>query len=198
MRYRARLSASVRHPHEERSNMQAHLFESDQGLLTLTKSLYTLLIVLFLALTSFTHGSAEDNMGSNKQPLSFGKDQTIIDLNKVVWEPLTGEGIPPGPEIAILRGNLAAGGGEALVRLPANYTFPNHSHTSDELYVWLKGDFTYIAADGTATALSGQTYISLPGGVPHALQCGKEPCVFYLRYARPFDYHIHPMPARQR
>jgi hypothetical protein len=178
--------------------MQAHLFKLDQGVLILTKSLQALLIVLFLALTSFTHGSAEDKMASNKQPLSFGKDQTIIDLNKVVWEPLTGEGIPPGPEIAILRGSLAAGGGEALVRLPANYTFPNHSHTSDELYVWLKGDFTYIAADGTATTLSGQTYISLPGGVPHALQCGKEPCVFYLRYARPFDYHIHPMPARQR
>jgi hypothetical protein len=178
--------------------MQAHLFKLDQGVLTLTKSLQALLIVLFLALTSFTHGSAEDKMASNKQPLSFGKDQTIIDLNKVVWEPLTGEGIPPGPEIAILRGSLAAGGGEALVRLPANYTFPNHSHTSNELYVWLKGDFTYIAEDSTATALSGQTYISLPGGVPHALQCGKEPCVFYLRYARPFDYHIHPMPARQR
>ena len=178
--------------------MQARLFKSEQGVLTLTKSLHALLIVLFLALTSFIRGNAEDKMASNKQPLSFGKDQTIIDLNKVVWEPLTGEGIPPGPEIAILRGSLAAGGGEALVRLPANYTFPNHSHTSDELYVWLKGDFTYIAADGTATALSGQTYISLPGGVPHALQCGKEPCVFYLRYARPFDYHIHPMPARQR
>ena len=178
--------------------MQAPLFKSEQRVLTLTKSLQALLIVLFLALFSFMHGNAEDKMGSNKQPLSFGKDQTIIDLNKVVWEPLTGEGIPPGPEIAILRGSLAAGGGEALVRLPANYTFPNHSHTSDELYVWLKGDFTYIAADGTATALSGQTYISLPGGVPHALQCGKEPCVFYLRYARPFDYHIHPMPARQR
>jgi len=44
-----------------------------------------------------------------------------------------------------------------------NYTFPNYSHTSDELYVWLKGDFTYIADDGTATEFSGQTYISLPG-----------------------------------
>ena len=178
--------------------MQAHSFKLDQGVLTLQKVSMRYFLVLFLALTSFTHGSAEDKMASNKQPLSFGKDQTIIDLNKVVWEPLTGEGIPPGPEIAILRGSLAAGGGEALVRLPANYTFPNHSHTSDELYVWLKGDFTYIAADGTATALSGQTYISLPGGVPHALKCGKEPCVFYLRYARPFDYHIHPMPARQK
>ena len=102
-------------------------------------------------------------MASNKQPLSFGKDQTLIDLNKVVWEPLTGEGIPPGPEIALLRGNLAAGGGEALVRLPANYTFPNHSHTSDELYVWLKGDFTYIADDGTATESVGKPTLVCPG-----------------------------------
>src|SRR5437016_7244848 len=47
-----------------------------------------------------------------------------------------------------------------LVYLPPNYTFPNHSHTSDELYVWIQGNFTYIAADVTATALSDTNYIS--------------------------------------
>jgi hypothetical protein len=45
--------------------------------------------------------------------------------------------VPPGPELAVLRGDAKAGGLEVVVRLPANYTFPNHSHTSDELYVWL-------------------------------------------------------------
>jgi hypothetical protein len=114
----------------------------------------------------------------NKQPLSFGQGQTIIDLQEVVWEPLKGEGIPPGVQIAMLRGDLAAGGGELLVRLPAHYTFSNHSHTSDELYVWIQGDFTYIAEDGTATPLSRHAYISLPGNVPHALKCGKMPCIF--------------------
>ena len=178
--------------------MRANSFNTDQAVRTLTIGLRALLIVLFLVLTSFTNGNTEDKVGSNKQPLSFGNDQTIIDLNQVFWEPLQGKGIPPGPEIAILRGNLSAGGGEALVRFPANYTFPNHSHTSDELYIWIKGDFTYIAADGTATALSGQTYVSLPGGVPHALQCGKEPCVFYLRLSRPLDLHIHPMPESKK
>jgi hypothetical protein len=74
----------------------------------------------------------------------------------------------------------------------------NKSHISDELVIWLKGNFTYVAADGTATDLSGQTYISLPGGVPHAVKCGKEPCVLYLRYSRPFDYFIHPMPANKK
>jgi hypothetical protein len=179
-------------------NMQDILFNTHQGLGTRGKSLSVFLITLFLALISFTNGSAADKVASNKQPLSFGKGQTIIDLQQVVWEPLKGEGIPPGVQMALLRGELAAGGGELLVRLPANSTFPNHSHTSDELYVWIQGNFTYIAEDGTATALSRHTYISLPGGVLHALKCGKTPCIFYVRYTGPFDYKIHPMPARKK
>ena len=178
--------------------MQDNLFITHRGIVTRGKSFSALLVMLLLVLTSFTNGSAAEKVASNKQPLSFGQGQTIIDLRNVVWEPLKGEGIPPGVQIAMLRGDLAAGGGELLVRLPANYTFPNHSHTSDELYVWIQGDFTYIAEDGTATPLSGHTYISLPGNVPHALRCGKTPCIFYVRYPGPFDYKIHPMPARKK
>ena len=151
-------------------------------------------VALLLALTMGNIATAQNTPGSNKQPFSFGADQTIIDLNKLAWEPFKAEGVPPGPELAMLRGDAKGGALEVMVRLPANYTFPNHSHTSDELYVWLKGNFTYIAADGTATPLSGQSYISLPGAVPHALACGAEPCVFYVRYARPLDLHLHPMP----
>ena len=158
---------------------------------------YVIALVL-LVLTGVTEGSAADKVASNKRPLSFGTGQTIIDLQNVVWEPLKGEGIPPGVQIAMLRGDLAAGGGELLVRLPANFTFPNHSHASDELYVWIQGDFTYIAEDGTATPLSRHAYISLPGNVPHALKCGTTPCISYVRYPGPFYSTIHPMPARKK
>ena len=178
--------------------MQDNLFNTHRSSITRVKSLSIILASLVLVLISFTNGSAADKAASNKQPLSFGTGQTIIDLQKVVWEPLKGEGIPPGVQIARLRGDLAAGGGELLVRLPANLTFPNHSHTSEELYVWIQGDFTYIAEDGTATPLSRHAYISLPGNVPHALKCGKTPCIFYVRYAGPFNYKIHPMPTRKK
>src|SRR5207253_10939080 len=94
---------------------------------------------------------------------SFGPDQTIADVGKVEWQPLQLEGLPPGAEIASLRGDLGKGGGEILLRVPANYTVPNHSHTSDEVYVWLKGSFTYIAADGSQAELDAPAYISLPG-----------------------------------
>jgi quercetin dioxygenase-like cupin family protein len=178
--------------------MHDHLCHTHGGSITHVTRLLIFLAGLLLVLTSTIHGGTADKTGSNKHPLSFGPGQTIIDVRNVVWEPLKGEGIPPGVQIAMLRGDLAAGGGELLVRLPANFTFPNHSHTSDEIYVWIQGDFTYVADDGTATPLSRHAYISLPANVPHALRCGKTPCVFYVRYPGPFDYKIHSMPTRKK
>jgi quercetin dioxygenase-like cupin family protein len=104
-------------------------------------------------------------------------------------------GVATGIEIAVLRGDLSKGGGEILLRTPPKYIVPNHSHTSDEVYVWLKGEFTYIAADGSRQKIAAPAYISLPGQTPHALECGDEQCIFYLRYSRPFDLHTHAMPA---
>ena len=63
---------------------------------------------------------------------AFGADQTIADVGKVEWQPLKLEGLPAGIEIAVLRGDLGKGGGEILLKLPANYIVPNHSHISDE------------------------------------------------------------------
>ena len=155
--------------------------------------IFTLAVLLFLTLMKGSYASSL--VTSNHTTQSFGPDQTIIDLNQLTWKPLRAQGVPSGPEIALLRGDTQdAESLEAVLRLPAHYTFPNHSHTSDEVYLWLKGDFTYIAADGTTIPLSGQSYISLPGSVPHALTCGDTPCLFYLRYSRPFDLMVYPMP----
>jgi quercetin dioxygenase-like cupin family protein len=129
---------------------------------------------------------------------AFGNDQTIADIAKLEWAPLTLPGLPPGIEVAVLRGDLTKGGAEILLRTPPHYVVPNHSHTSDEAYVWLKGDFTYVAADGTRQALEAPAYISLPGNSPHALECGNDQCVFYVRYGRPFDLHVHAMPAEKK
>ena len=165
------------------------------GLKKLAQLLIALSGVLFLMMTPANAANLQGGPASNTQPLSFGPDQTIIDLNKLSWKPLRLEGFAAGAEIATLRGDTKnAESLEAVVRIPANYMVPNHSHTSDELYLWLKGDLTYIAADGTTSPLSGQSYISLPGSVPHALICGDEPCLFYLRYTRPFDLTSYPMP----
>jgi len=142
--------------------------------------------------------SAQQQTPRPKGVVSFGVDQTIADIGMLEWAPLSLQGLPPGAEIAILRGDLAKGGGEILLRTPPKYVVPNHSHTSDEVYVWLKGQFTYVAADGTRQRISAPAYISLPGQTPHALECGDEPCIFYLHYSRPFDLQVHAMPAQRQ
>ncbi len=127
-------------------------------------------------------------LGSNMKPLAFGDDQTIVDVDKLVWAPLEVEGLE-GAEYALLRGDFDKDGAEAILRIPPGYKVPNHTHTSDELYIWLSGAFVLIAHDGTRTEFSGPAYISFPGNAPpHALECGEDaPCVFYLKFSRPFD-----------
>ncbi len=164
---------------------------------TLDRTLRCAAEALLLVCLSASVAGAED-YATNKAPLAFGPDQTIIDLNKIVeWGPLELEGFPPGAEIAVLRGALAHGS-ESIVRVPAGYLLPNHNHTSDETYIWLKGDFIYInGEDGRAAKMSGQSFISLPGNAPpHAIQCGSASCLFYLRYSRPFDHKVFPMPEQ--
>lgn len=142
-------------------------------------------------LSGSSSASAAETTPTVQGVYAFGPDQTIADLGKIAWAPLQLTGLPPGIEIASLRGDLGKGGGEIVLRTPAKYVVPNHSHTSDETYVWLKGDFTYVAADGTRRQISAPAFISLPGNTPHALECGNQPCIFYLRYGRAFDLHMH-------
>jgi quercetin dioxygenase-like cupin family protein len=159
-----------------------------------TKRLRPVLMVLAALVYMLPVHSHE--LGSNKMPLSFGNDQTTIDLSKIVWEPLNVEGLDPGAEIAVLRGDLGVGVSESLLKLPPNYVVPNHNHSSDELYVWLSGAFTLTSSDGVETNFSGPAYLSFPGNnPPHALKCGeKESCILFLRYERPFDINYFPDP----
>jgi quercetin dioxygenase-like cupin family protein len=131
---------------------------------------------------------------ANAQPVSFRAGEAIIDLNRVHWAPLKAEGVPPGPQIFVLRGSLSGGPVEVLIKLPAHYTLPNHSHTSDETYVWLKGPFRYVNRDGRSAKFGAQTFIGLPGNTSHALICGSQPCIFYVRYSQSFDMKVYPMP----
>lgn len=131
-------------------------------------------------------------LGSNKKPIAFGNDQTIVDTSKLVFEPLKVDGLPAGAEVALVRGDFGIKS-EMFIRVPAGYKVPQHTHSSDELYIWLEGEFELISADGKRTKFTKPTYISFPGNAPpHALVCGKKnACLFYLAYGRPFDI-IYP------
>ena len=79
---------------------------------------YSALVGCVAMAVLFAAASQAHEPGSNKNPLSFGDDQTIVDLDKVVWEPLDVDGLTPGAEIAVIRGDLAKDHSESVVRLP--------------------------------------------------------------------------------
>ncbi len=153
------------------------------------KLINLLLLTVILSFQPALSDTNKNPLGSNLRPFSFGDDQTIIDLKKVIWEPLKVNGLPPGAEIAVLRGKLETGNSESLLRLSPGYSMPAHNHTSDELYVWIEGTFTLIAHDETEIKFDGPAYISFPGNAPpHGLKCGlSKACILYLRLSRPFD-----------
>ncbi len=149
---------------------------------------YLFYLLFLVSIIIFTQSHAHE-LGSNKKPIAYGNDQTIVDVDKLVWEPLVVDGLPDGAEIAHLRGDLGKANSESILRIPPGYVVPSHTHTSEELYVWISGTFKLVSDKGEETDFRGPAYISFPGNAPpHALICGKkEPCIFYLAYTRPFD-----------
>ena len=151
--------------------------------------IYKSLLIWLLLVFSITNSAAHE-LGSNLKPIALGNDQTIIDFDKVIWQPLEVEGLAPGAEIAVIRGDLSKDGSEVIIKTPAGYEVAMHSHTSDETYVWLKGAFTLISEKGEKHKFkSGLAYISFPGNAPkHGLTCdARDYCLLYVKWSRPFD-----------
>ena len=158
------------------------------------------LLVAFLNMSLFfiQPVQAANGDASNKNPLAFGAEQLLIEFSRLTWKSMNSDEVPEGAEIAVLRGDFKTGTTEAVVRLPAHYTFPAHSHPISETYLWIQGDFSYVNADGKTVDMKAPTFISLPENVPHALICKDQPCMFYVRYEKPFEVKFHPMPKVEK
>lgn len=141
----------------------------------------TVILVLLLVGMLFSPSSAFSLKNVNS---------AIADPSSLTWKPL--EGIPEGVEVAVLSGNPATGASEVVLSLPAGYFFPHHAHSSREVLFWSKGDFTYIADDGTKQNLEAGSYLNLPSGTKHSVVCGQQPCLVYARYDKPFDLLLGP------
>ncbi|MGB0911193.1 MAG: cupin domain-containing protein [Nitrospirales bacterium] len=120
----------------------------------------------------------------------------IIDLSTIQWEPL--KGVPEGAEIAMLWGNPKTGASEAMVKFSPGYVFPHHHHSVRERIIWMQGNFTYIADDGTRQMLGPMAYLNVAPGVKHSIRCeSAEPCILYLTFHEPMDLHLHSQPQEK-
>jgi hypothetical protein len=115
----------------------------------------------------------------------------LTPAGAIKWADLDPQGAP-GVKIADLWGDHATGAFGALVKLPAGFAVPLHTHSSDMRVVFLSG--TYIQApDGKPEVRLGPgSYMMQPGaGYRHTTGCDKAAdCVFFLESDGPFDLHV--------
>jgi hypothetical protein len=97
-----------------------------------------------------------------------------------------------GPKMAQISGDYKKGPYSGLLKLPAGFTSPLHSHSGDyeailvegQMRNWLKGD------DGSkAVKLNPGSYWTMPAKLEHVSACaaGKD-CVIYVWQKTKFDF----------
>lgn len=111
---------------------------------------------------------------------------TFSDAN-LKWGPCP-DFIPKGCEIAVLHGDPSKENADILFKVPANFTVPNHTHTSAERMVLLSG-ILHVTYDGQKTAvLKPGMYAYGPAGRPHTAFCAKgSPCILFIAFESAVD-----------
>src|SRR5687768_12768128 len=125
----------------------------------------------------------EANAAASTEPMIV---RTAVD-STLQWSACPAP-LPAGCELAVLHGDPAKPNTDALLRVPAGYAIPPHTHSSAERMMLVSGrlDVRYQGAQ-PATMLPG-TYAYGPAGRPHAATCmAAEPCVLFIAFEGPVD-----------
>lgn len=145
------------------------------------KSQYLLTLMITLALPVTTVAQT---------PSTEASRLVVMPAGELKWADLD-PGVP-GTKIVDLWGSHTSGSFGALVRLPAGFAAPLHTHTHDMKVVILSG--TYIQApDGKPEFRLGPgSYFMQPGGdYRHITKCDQaSDCVFFVESPGAFDLHL--------
>ena len=96
--------------------------------------------------------------------------------------------IPKGCEIAILHGDPAKENADVFFKVPADFTIPNHWHTSAERMVLVSGELHVTYESQPTAVLKPGTYAYGPAKLPHKAVCGNgAPCVLFIAFEAPVD-----------
>lgn len=116
-------------------------------------------------------------------------EKSITSYKDLQFAPL-GEGNPV--EAALLWGDPATGPAAFIVRMPAGYTEPWHSHTASYRAVLIQGQFKSRgknAATDITEVYGPGCYLVQPGGQPHAeVNAGDQPLLALVYFEGPPDF----------
>jgi anti-sigma factor ChrR (cupin superfamily) len=111
----------------------------------------------------------------------------VMPASEMKWSDL-GPGAP-GVKIADLWGNHAIGAFGALLKLPAGFAAPLHTHTYDMKVVIVSGTYVQAPEGKPEFRLGPGSYFMQPGGnYRHTTTCDQAAdCVFLVESRGPFD-----------
>ena len=112
----------------------------------------------------------------------------VMPSDDVKWTDLDPTGAP-GVKIADLWGNHGNGAFGALLKLPAGFAAPLHTHTSDMRVVIVSGIYVQAPEGRPEFRLGPGSYFFQPGGdYRHTTSCDKgADCVFFVESQGKFD-----------
>ena len=92
--------------------------------------------------------------------------------------------IPKGCEIAVLHGDPAKANADIFFKVPANFTIPDHWHTSAERMVLVSGEL-HVTYRARQSVLRPGMYAYGPARLAHKAVCvSREPCVLFIAFER--------------
>jgi anti-sigma factor ChrR (cupin superfamily) len=118
-----------------------------------------------------------------------GPDQPVfMPAAGMKWTDLDPKGAP-GVQITDLWGDHAKGAFGALLKLPAGFAVPLHTHTHAMKVVFLSGTYVQAPEGKPAVRLGPGSYMMQPGGnYRHITSCDKaSDCVFFVESDGAFD-----------
>jgi len=96
--------------------------------------------------------------------------------------------IPAGCEIAVLHGDPAKPNVDIFFKVPADFTIPQHWHSSAERMVLVAGELQVNYDGQPAVVLKPGMYAYGPAKLPHKAYCAKgDPCVLLIAFESPLD-----------
>jgi quercetin dioxygenase-like cupin family protein len=120
---------------------------------------------------------------------------TIWPAADLKWAPISPEN--PTVMIADLWGDHTKGPYGAVIKFPAGFEAPAHTHTADFRIVVISGTFIHTAQGKPAANLTAGSYLFQPGGnYVHTTACGKaSECMIFTEGNGAFD--LKPVEAKK-
>ena len=114
----------------------------------------------------------------------------ILPSSDEKWADLGGDA--PGVKIADLWGDHSKGAFGALIKFPAGFSAPLHTHTSDMKVVIVSGTWIHGPEGKPETRLGPGSYLMQSGGnYRHTTSCDKaSECLFFVESSGKFDLKV--------